>query len=73
MTYKKKYTDEMILNLIDEHDNIISPRQVIDGFGCSKMTADSLLKTMAMSGKIKQVNVGTEERAVWIYSRLNNR
>ena len=69
MTYQKKYTDNMIFEIIDEHDNIISPRQVIEGLGCAKMTADSLLKTMAMSGKIKQVNVGTEDRAVWIYSR----
>lgn len=69
MTFQKKYTDEMILKIIDENDNIVSSKQVMEGLGCVKLTANNLLKSMAASKKITAKNVGTINKPVWIYSR----
>jgi len=69
MTFKKKYTHEMILKIIEEHSNIISTRQISDLLGCTNMTTDRILKDMLISKKIKRVNVGTEAKPVWIYSQ----
>lgn len=69
MTFKQKYTDEMILDIIDKKENMVSLRQVSDALGCSKLTADNRLKSLIASNQVKRVNVGTEKKPFFIYKR----
>lgn len=71
MAYKQKYTDEMILEIIDKKDNMVSLRNVSDALGCSKLTADNRLKSLIASNHVKRVNVGTEKKPIFIYKRVD--
>ena len=69
MAFKPKYTDEMILEIIDKKDNMVSLRNVSDGLGCSKLTADNRLKSLIASHIVQRVNVGTDKKPFFIYKR----
>jgi len=69
MKFKKKYNEEMVMNLLIKHSDIMAPRQMADKLGCSKLTIENLLRLMLEQGQVKRVNVGTEIKPVWIYSR----
>ena len=71
MAYIRKYTDEMALKIIDENDNAVSLRQVSDGLGCTKLTADTLLKSMIYAKQIKRSNKGTDKKPFFIYSQVD--
>lgn len=69
MQFKKKFTEEQVLETIKEHNDIMAPRQIADKLGCSKLTIENLLRVMLVDGQVKRVNVGTEKKKNWIYSR----
>ena len=71
MKFKKKYTDEMVMGLLKKHSDIMAPRQMADKLGCSKVTLENLLRSMLEQGQVRRVNVGTDKKKNWIYSRVN--
>jgi len=71
MTFKKKYTDEMVMRIVEKYSDIVSTRQIQDTLGCTQVTANTLLKNMLATGKLSRVNIGTDNKPVWVYSRVN--
>lgn len=67
--FKKKYTEDQVIEAIEQHSNVISSRQIADKLGCSKLTVDNLLKDLLASGEVNRVNLGTEDKKFWAYSR----
>ena len=70
-TFKRKYTEDQILNLLKEK-NIMSARQISDDMGCHKKTVESLVKKLLESDSIDRVNVRSESKPLWIYSLKNS-
>jgi predicted transcriptional regulator len=71
MTFKQKYTDEMVMEAIQKYESIITLRQVANELKCSKQTAGVLLKRMIASNKIHRVNIGVGARNTWIYKQVS--
>jgi len=67
--FKKKFTESNVFDTIKKHSDIITVRQIAESMKCSKQTVEALLKNMLVSGKVKRVNVGTDKKKTWIYSR----
>ena len=68
MTFERKYTDKMILDVFVKYNDIVAVRQVVIALGCSKLTAMTRLKDLLRSGKVKRGNIGTNGKPAWIYS-----
>ena len=70
--FKKKYNEYGVMDVIGELNDIASPRKISEKMGCSKLTVENLLKDMLGNGKVVRVNVCTEKKKVWIYSRVDS-
>lgn len=71
MVFKQKYTDDMVLEVFDKYNNILSLRQLSDSLGCSKLTADNIMKRMIIDGTVQKVNVGAKDKKnSWVYKRI---
>lgn len=66
--YQKRFTTEQVLTLLHQHEK--SLREIINGLGCCRSTADNLIKIMLETNKIKRRNIGSEKKALWIYSSI---
>jgi len=66
--FKKKYTEDLVIGAIEQHNNVISSRQIADELQCSKMTVDHLLSKLLLSGEVTRVNVGNDNKKMWVYS-----
>jgi DNA-binding MarR family transcriptional regulator len=66
--YQQKFTTGQVLILL--HDGEKSLREIIDELGCCKSTADNLIKILLEMKKIKRRNIGSEKKALWIYSSI---
>lgn len=67
--FEKRYTEDQVIEAIEQHSNVISSRQIADKLGCSKLTVDNLLKDLLASGEVDRVNLGTDNKKFWAYSR----
>ena len=71
MVFKQKYTDDMVLKVFDKYNNILSLRQLSDSLGCSKLTADNIMKRMIIDGAVQKVNMGAKDKKnSWVYKRI---
>ena len=71
MVFKQKYTDNMVMEVFDKYNNILSLRQLSDSLGCSKLTADNIMKRMIIDGAVQKVNMGAKDKKnSWVYKRI---
>ena len=71
MVFKQKYTDNMVMGVFDKYNNILSLRQLSDSLGCSKLTADNIMKRMIIDGTVQKVNMGAKDKKnSWVYKRI---
>lgn len=64
--YQKKFTSGQVLALLRSREK--SLREVIDSLGCSKSTAENLIKILLETNQIQRRNVGSEKKPLWMYS-----
>ncbi len=64
--YQKKFTTGQVLALLGGREKML--REITDGLGCSKSTAENLVKILLETKKIKRRNVGSEKKSLWMYS-----
>lgn len=64
--YQKKFTTVQVLALLHDHEK--SLREIIDSLGCSKSTAENLIKLLLETNNIQRRNVGSEKKPLWMYS-----
>lgn len=66
--YQKKFTTEQVLTLLHAREK--SLREILDSLGCSRSTAENLVKILLEMNKIKRRNVGSEKKPLWMYSSI---
>ena len=69
MSFKQKYTPEMVYGALEKYNNYIRPKEVAVVLGCSVRTAESLLSRMIEDKQMVRVNRGSTGANVWFYSR----
>lgn len=64
--YSKQFTTQMVVDLLGEGEMTL--RQIYEGLGCSKSTAEGLVGQLETEGIIKKRNLRTEKNPLWMYS-----
>lgn len=67
MKYEQKYTKQMVLDYLEKAGEVWR-RDVQIALGCKDRTATNLLRELMDDGAIVRRNIGTDKKAMWLYS-----
>ena len=71
MTFQQKYSDDDIISIIEEYNDIATSTDIMEELKCTKATANMRLRNLVTSGQVVKINKGSQKKPFFIYSRGN--